>query len=169
MPRQQLRFRFEEEGGNVDAAKAAPITFDLFNHTYVKPGYAVGNPCKNEASLKESRISQTGQAMPRYGLGARQLVGESPQVYAPLRSALNVRPPDAQRPLYEQCPFGTTETPPAAAFLQCQGMAAHSFRNAFIWILQIYLHPIADVLYNCLGDFLMLRVRGIYITGSAAD
>lgn len=41
-----------DENGNVDVAKAAPITFDPFNHAYIKLGEKVGNAFKDGAALK---------------------------------------------------------------------------------------------------------------------
>lgn len=40
------------ESGKVDVAKAAPITFDPFNNTYVKLGDVVGNAFKDGIALK---------------------------------------------------------------------------------------------------------------------
>lgn len=41
-----------DENGNVDVAKAAPITFDPFNNAYIKLGEKVGNAFKDGAALK---------------------------------------------------------------------------------------------------------------------
>lgn len=41
-----------DENGNVDVAKAAPITFDSFNNTYVKLGDVVGSAFKDGFKLK---------------------------------------------------------------------------------------------------------------------
>lgn len=41
-----------DENGNVDVAKAAPITFDPFNDAYIKLGEKIGNAFKDGASLK---------------------------------------------------------------------------------------------------------------------
>lgn len=41
-----------DEKGNVDVAKAAPITFDPFNNAYIKLGEKVGNAFKDGATLK---------------------------------------------------------------------------------------------------------------------
>lgn len=41
-----------DENGNVDVVKAAPITFDPFNNTYIKLGEKVGDAFKAGAALK---------------------------------------------------------------------------------------------------------------------
>lgn len=41
-----------DENGKVDVAKAAPITFDPFNNTYVKLGEKVGNAFSDGKALK---------------------------------------------------------------------------------------------------------------------
>ncbi len=41
-----------DENGKVDVAKAAPITFDPFNNTYVKLGEKVGNAFSDGKTLK---------------------------------------------------------------------------------------------------------------------
>ena len=41
-----------DENGNVDVAKAAPITFDPFNNAYIKLGEKVGSAFKDGAALK---------------------------------------------------------------------------------------------------------------------
>ena len=41
-----------DENGNVDVAKAAPITFDPFNHAYLKLGEKIGNAFQDGAVLK---------------------------------------------------------------------------------------------------------------------
>ena len=41
-----------DDKGNVDVAKAAPITFDPFNNAYIKLGEKVVNAFKDGAILK---------------------------------------------------------------------------------------------------------------------
>lgn len=41
-----------DENGNVDVAKAAPITFDPFNNAYIKLGEKVGDAFKSGVALK---------------------------------------------------------------------------------------------------------------------
>ena len=41
-----------DENGNVDVAKAAPITFDPFNNAYIRLGEKVGDAFKAGMALK---------------------------------------------------------------------------------------------------------------------
>ena len=44
--------RYANENGNVDVAKAAPITFDPFNNAYIRLGEKVGDAFKAGTALK---------------------------------------------------------------------------------------------------------------------
>ena len=44
--------RVLDKNGNVDVAKAAPITFDPFNNAYIRFGEKVGDAFKAGAALK---------------------------------------------------------------------------------------------------------------------